>query len=251
MTFDWWTFALQTVNFAVLVWLLHRFLYRPVLRLIDERRAGIEAEVAAAHAEREKARALRAEAEARLAAIDAEREAALQEAAQSAEEAAVARRAQAQREAEALMDDTRKALAGERAAALVEAQALAADLAERMARRLLEETSAGAASDAWLRLAERRLAELRPAERDALRRELDQGKAVKVVTAVELPAAAAGEWRERLRRELGIDARVDFETDDGLVAGAELHFPSTVLRLSWKNALAALRSEIEPHEHPR
>ena len=34
MRFDWWTLALQTVNFAVLVWLLHRFLYRPVLRMI-------------------------------------------------------------------------------------------------------------------------------------------------------------------------------------------------------------------------
>ena len=39
MRFDWWTLALQTVNFAVLVWLLHRFLYKPVLRAIDARRA--------------------------------------------------------------------------------------------------------------------------------------------------------------------------------------------------------------------
>jgi len=35
MHFDWSTFALQTVNFAILVWLLHRFLYRPVLRLLE------------------------------------------------------------------------------------------------------------------------------------------------------------------------------------------------------------------------
>ena len=37
MHIDWWTIALQTVNFVILVWLLQRFLYRPVLR--DDRRA--------------------------------------------------------------------------------------------------------------------------------------------------------------------------------------------------------------------
>jgi hypothetical protein len=35
MRFDWGTFGLQTVNFAVPVWLLRRFLHKPVLRMID------------------------------------------------------------------------------------------------------------------------------------------------------------------------------------------------------------------------
>ena len=30
MQFDWWTFALQVVNFLILVWLLQHFLYGPV-----------------------------------------------------------------------------------------------------------------------------------------------------------------------------------------------------------------------------
>ncbi|PPC85052.1 MAG: ATPase, partial [Methylocystis sp.] len=46
MRFDWWTLGLQTVNFAVLVWLLHRLLYRPVLRMIDARRAEMEKQYA-------------------------------------------------------------------------------------------------------------------------------------------------------------------------------------------------------------
>ena len=31
MQLDWWTIGLQTVNFTVLIWLLNRFLYKPVL----------------------------------------------------------------------------------------------------------------------------------------------------------------------------------------------------------------------------
>ncbi|MEZ5438197.1 MAG: hypothetical protein R3F12_07555 [Lysobacteraceae bacterium] len=38
MHFDVWTFGLQLINFIILVWLLQRFLYRPVLRLLDQRR---------------------------------------------------------------------------------------------------------------------------------------------------------------------------------------------------------------------
>ncbi len=55
MHFDWSTFALQTINFAILVWLLHRFLYQPVLRLVDARRAEIETQYEAAHAAEEAA----------------------------------------------------------------------------------------------------------------------------------------------------------------------------------------------------
>ncbi len=41
MLIDWFTVAAQAVNFLILMWLLKRFLYRPVLNAIDEREAGI------------------------------------------------------------------------------------------------------------------------------------------------------------------------------------------------------------------
>lgn len=42
MEFDWTTFALEIINFLILVWILKRFLYRPVLDVIARRRAGVE-----------------------------------------------------------------------------------------------------------------------------------------------------------------------------------------------------------------
>ena len=41
MAIDWTTFALEVVNFLVLVWLLKRFLYQPVLEVLVQRRAGV------------------------------------------------------------------------------------------------------------------------------------------------------------------------------------------------------------------
>ncbi|MDR3415765.1 MAG: hypothetical protein P4L83_06225, partial [Nevskia sp.] len=37
MKIDWWTLALQAVNVLVLLWLLQRFLYLPVRRVLEQR----------------------------------------------------------------------------------------------------------------------------------------------------------------------------------------------------------------------
>ena len=42
MEFDWTTFTLEIINFLILVWILKRFLYHPILGIIAKRRAGIE-----------------------------------------------------------------------------------------------------------------------------------------------------------------------------------------------------------------
>lgn len=42
MDFDWTTFVLEIINFLILVWILKRFLYQPILGVIAKRRADIE-----------------------------------------------------------------------------------------------------------------------------------------------------------------------------------------------------------------
>src|SRR5476651_1502518 len=55
MLIDWFTVAAQAVNFLILVWLLKRFLYKPVLAAIDEREKRIAAQLQ--DAEKKKAEA--------------------------------------------------------------------------------------------------------------------------------------------------------------------------------------------------
>ncbi|HUJ77073.1 MAG TPA: F0F1 ATP synthase subunit delta [bacterium] len=58
MNFDTTTFVFEILNFLVLLWLLHRFLYRPILAVIDRRQADIEQRLAEARKVREEAAAL-------------------------------------------------------------------------------------------------------------------------------------------------------------------------------------------------
>ena len=50
MLIDWFTVGAQVLNFVILVWLLKRFLYRPVLDAIDAREARIARQIAEATA---------------------------------------------------------------------------------------------------------------------------------------------------------------------------------------------------------
>jgi F-type H+-transporting ATPase subunit b len=78
MQFDWTTFALEILNFLVLLWILKRFLYRPVLDMLDARQQAMREQAARAEAVRKEAETLKAEYEARLADWQVEREKAWQ-----------------------------------------------------------------------------------------------------------------------------------------------------------------------------
>ncbi len=70
MTIDWALVAFELLNFAVLAWLLSRFVFRPVRRVLEQRRVEI-GEREQAMAEREQAAArLRAQFEGELERID-------------------------------------------------------------------------------------------------------------------------------------------------------------------------------------
>jgi len=58
VTLDWLTFTLEIINFLVLVWLLKRFLYRPILQTIARRQAAIEQSLSEARAAKTEAQAL-------------------------------------------------------------------------------------------------------------------------------------------------------------------------------------------------
>ena len=249
MHFDWSTLALQMVNFAILVWLLHRFLYQPLLRLVDARRTEIEKQFAEARRAEAQAKDELAAIEAERAGIATERVAALKRAAAEAEQAAAARRGRAEREAAASLEDARKTLAAERSQVLAEARHAAFDLGEEIAARLLAEMPMKLRAEAWIERIEKYLAALPKPEMNALTRQLVDGVPLKVVTASVLPVEIEEKWRSRLCQSLCSQMVVNFGVDAALIGGVELHFPNTVLRFSWQSTLAAIRAEIETDAH--
>jgi F-type H+-transporting ATPase subunit b len=63
---SWPTFFLEIINFLVLVWILKRFLYKPILQAIAQRKALIEANLTDAKARQAEAEALKQQFQKRL-----------------------------------------------------------------------------------------------------------------------------------------------------------------------------------------
>ncbi len=74
MELDWSTFLLEIVNVLVLIWLLKRFLFRPVMAVIEERKAAITKSVADAQSVRQEAQSLQERYEQRLVEWEKEKE---------------------------------------------------------------------------------------------------------------------------------------------------------------------------------
>lgn len=67
MEFSWSTFLLEVINFLVLVWILKRFLFKPVMAVISQRQADIDEQLAQSQRLNDESAALKGEYENRLA----------------------------------------------------------------------------------------------------------------------------------------------------------------------------------------
>ena len=73
MPIDWFTVTAQIINFLILVWLLKRFLYQPILDGIDAREHKISCVLSSAETNKKSAESLEAQYKEKLTNIDAER----------------------------------------------------------------------------------------------------------------------------------------------------------------------------------
>lgn len=245
MRIDWWTLALQAANFLVLVWLLQHFLYRPVQGIIAERQQRADHVLAEAAAARTAAEGLQAELEGRRAAIDRERHQALEEAHARAKEDAASLLERARADAEKLLAEERQRIEQERAEVAVSLRQETIELSVAIARRLLAGTGDAGIDRRFLERALARLQELAEPERVALINRLAPGDVVHVVTASPLASAGRDDLAGRLRELLGADIDVQFAEDPALLAGAELHFPHTVLHHSWRDSLREIEEDLK------
>jgi F-type H+-transporting ATPase subunit b len=244
--FDWTTFALEALNFLVLVWLLKRFFYRPVLAVIEARRAENAKTIADAETLRGEAEALKGEYSARLATVDQDRAAA--RAGLDAEIAAERERRLAAVEVEVNADRQRRQMLetreeSEREAALErEAVAIAARFATRLLDRLAGPELEGRLADLALSELDTQAQDKVEALRAALR---DSGAGIRVVSAYALDAARRAALTETLGKLAGRSVEPEFSQDPQLKAGVCILAGAWVLMANLRDELAFFAGGLE------
>lgn len=238
---DWSTLALQTVNVLVLLWLLKRFLFRPVANIIAARRQEAErilTEAEAARAEaREKAAALD-----RRARSDADEAEAMRAAAEASAEAQRKRLlAEADEDVARVRTAAARTLRRDRVRLRRELQAEARDLAGTIAARLLARLPGPAATPAILAGLDDLLAALPEDQRRAL---ASGAEPLEVVAAAPMSETDQAACAELLTRRLELAAAPRFRTDPALIAGIELRGDHAALRHSWQAELERVAQEL-------
>ncbi|PZX48773.1 ATP synthase F0 subunit B [Cereibacter changlensis] len=239
MSFDLWTLGFQAINVLLLVWLLHRFFWKPVAATIAARQADVATLLQGAEAKRSEAEGALAEIEAIRAGLAAERDALLAETRKEAEAARSAVMASARAEAETLKSaarvDRMQAAEALKASARQDAERLALVIAGQLVARL-DAASTDAAFLGWL-------AEGLTGLSDADRRSL-AGATPEIVSATPKDGAAQEGIAKIVATALGQPVTLTFRADPALIAGYELHSPHVTLRNSWAADLARIAASL-------
>ena len=249
MQIDWWTFALQAVNFLVLVWLLRRFLYSPVREVIEKRKQIAGKALAEADEMKSEAEAARRRFEEDRAGLARENQQTLNTLHHELQAERGKLLDEAGREAEELLEAARASIAAEREAALAEVREQVTGMAVELASGLLREGGSGLSSGVFLEQLERRLKQLPAEELERLQKDIAaDGARLTVVTAEPLAKKERDQWTDRLSACLGHEDRTEFFDDPEILGGAELRFPHAVLKFTWADQLRKAREFLRTDE---
>lgn len=252
MQISWWTFALQIVNFLILVWLLQRFLYRPVRDILEKRKQLSTQAFAEADKAKKEAEAAQRHYEEARAALAEERQEMLDAAHRSIEGDRAKTLDEAREQTEALVKSAHESIAQERAKTLQGLEADVADLAVKLAGKLLENLGSSIASEVFLDRTEAALKSLPKGERRRLERDLSSnGARVAVVTATPLSADEQKSWKARLEADIGRPLEIAFDVDATLLGGAAVHFPHTVVSFAWADQLNDAKQALLSGNHEK
>ena len=245
MLIDWFTVGAQALNFLILVWLMKRYLYKPIRHAIDEREKRIATELANADAKKAEAQKEHVEFQRKNAEFDQQRAALLSKATE-----------EAQAERQRLLDEARKAaiaLSSKRQEALRnEEHNLHQAISSRTQREVFAITRKALTDLATTSLEERlgevftrRLREMDGKVKQSL------GAALKVASdpalvrsTFDLPAEQRAAIQNALNETFSAEIHVRFETAPELISGIELTTNGQKVAWSIEDYLASLEKGV-------
>ena len=245
MLIDWFTVVAQIVNFLVLVWLLKRFLYKPVLDAMDKRERTVVAQL-------RDAEALKAEAEKqresfRLAqeAFEGQKQAALREVQAEAEATRARLLEEIRRESETLRKKWLATLQEERDTWQEELAARVQREIFAIARQTLRDL---AGEELEQRIAHVFLGRIKALAREEKSRlvsclEASQHPAT-IRSALDLPDSVRTGIEETIKATLSPKAQLRFQTDPELLAGIELALDGHKIAWSIEGYLSSLEESV-------
>jgi F-type H+-transporting ATPase subunit b len=236
---DWTTFLLELINFLVLIWILNRFLYQPVMKIIAQRKTAIQKTQADAEQMRSDAETLRGQYENRLAEWEQEKD-----------KARAKLRDEISADRNRLLDELRKELDQERKKAAAVEQRRLKDFTQQTEAAAIAQ-GATFASRLLSRLGgvelERRIIDLVMEDLPRLPQDKIQaiqsvpattGPAMRITTGYPLDTTQRKILGDACQTLMGREVPCEFLEDRNLIAGLRISFGSWVLRANVQDEMS-------------
>ncbi len=133
------TVVAMILSFLLLVWLISKYAWKPLMKMMEDRRNFIETSLANAEKERQQAELIRQEYKEEMLKARQEAQEVISRATKVAEDQAAEIQAQARHEAEKLKTDALDQIAQERDKAVAEVKAQVADLSIAVAEKIIRQ----------------------------------------------------------------------------------------------------------------
>jgi len=229
---DWFTVAAQFVNFLILVWLLRRFLYRPILKAIEAREKRISDGLSEAASQQTLAKKATEELQAKNQAFDEQRAAMMATAVADAAKERERLKAEAAKVGEDLRIQQFALLKDDQARTQEQLGLRVSDEVFAIARKALSELADAGLEERISNVFTRRLRDLEPADKAALAAAIGRPSEPAVLRSrFELPEALRSTLQTALNQAFSVDLHLRFETAPDTVGGIELSVHGQ--RLSW------------------
>jgi F-type H+-transporting ATPase subunit b len=238
----------QAINFLVLVFLLYRLLFRPVMMAVRERSVRTQALIESAEQERAEARVLQGELEEQRRRVGVEADEIISRARQRAEEEHRAILEAARREAEQLIAEARVEAQRERQQTISQHYEAMLDLMLDVSGRLIGRVMPDATHDALVNQISERIYELgreSMAQVEAFRRSMAGREPDALVTSARgLSPEQQGQLARTLTALADRHVNLRIEQDPQLVAGIRLRMGDLVIENSIQGELERLRAAV-------
>ncbi|AKB12506.1 ATP synthase F0 subcomplex B subunit [Methanosarcina thermophila] len=246
MLIDWFTVIAQVLNFLILVWLLKRFLYKPILNAIDAREKKVADELASADAKEAEAQREKEEFKRKNEEFDQERAELLKRAQDEA-------RAERQRLLEEARREALDLKAKQLEALRIDRENLNREISFRtqkevfaIARKVLRDLAGASLEESAVEVFARRLHELKDEEKEQLTSAISASPgSVNIRTAFDLPQTQRDLIKKTIKEALGVEIQPKFETTPDLVSGIELTTNGQKVAWSIKDYLTSLETSID------
>jgi len=232
MKINWFTVIAQIINLFVLVWLLRRFLYKPVLKAIDERENKIASELKDAKAKETEAKKEQAEFLEKNEKFDQQKKKLMDNVIAETNEEREKLLEEARNEAAVLRSKLEKSLDAMQ-------ENLEHDIAQKtqeevfaITRKTLKDLASMSLEQQSVNIFVNRLKELKNEEKKKLTDAFKSGSdSILVQTAFDLPSKQQTEIKNTVDEILGTKTQFQFKTVPKLISGIEL--TSNGYKLAW------------------